>query len=281
MIKFLTMVLIYVSSIAAWSACDGNRQTITVPDPITTGNFDINLKVYRPVTTQKFPVVFILPPIVGETPLDGALALNFCLNGIGAYVLDVLNDPPESEQITNLNTHEDAFIRSELALGRLTMDLSVDQEVNGNFGIIGASLGGILSAYLAGANSLLKSSVILAGAGDVAHILAASEQESVKRLREARIQQFNLSGKNAYENFIRPFITRDPLIVAQNIPANSSFIFITRFDDAVPTTDQRQLARAINNPKIIELNNTHIPGIVEASTVFADEILEFFKARLQ
>lgn len=282
MFKLIIMLFILFTSIPSWSICDGTSQKFSHPDPVNTGTFDIQARVYRPLVTanQKFPIVFIFPPVVGETPVDGAMALNLCLSGIGAYVLDVRNDPSPEAQVTDLNTHEDGLIRAEFALNEILKTLQTDAEVSGNYGILGASLGGIISSYLMGVEPLLKAGVLLAAGGNIAEILAESEQEGVKILRNARIAAFNLPDVNAYENFIRPFITREPLVLAKNIKPNSVFMFIPNNDVDVPTANQRELANAIPGARVIELDNTHIPGIIEASTVFQDEIIKYFQDRL-
>jgi hypothetical protein len=43
-------------------------------------------KEYVP-SYQGAPVIFILPPIVGETQLDRQLALKFCHSGMAAYIV--------------------------------------------------------------------------------------------------------------------------------------------------------------------------------------------------
>jgi hypothetical protein len=283
MFKFTLLILFCLLSFPSWSQCDGATKTLSTPDPVNTETFEIVAKVYRPpaILNEKFPVVFILPPIVGETPLDAALALNLCLNGIGAYVLDVENDPPEEEQITNLNTHEDALIRAEFALNKLIAELNSDDEVSGEYGLMGASLGGILTGYLAGALPMIKASVIMAGGGNIAEILATSEQESVKDLRQKRISEFNLSNNEEYKELLTPYITRDPLFLASNITPDSVLMFIPKSDIDVPVKNQRDLASAIATPRVIELNSGHLPGIIEAGTVFADEIIKFYKDKLE
>lgn len=282
MYKFIVVILFSLFSFSSWPACDGALQKVSYPDPVNTTTFTIESKVYRPSVPagSKFPVVFILPPVVGETPLDGAFAFTLCANGIGAYILDVLNDPLPADQVQNLNTHEDGLIRAEFVLGKFLETFQSDPEISGNYGILGASQGGIISAYLLGIEPRLKAGVLLSAGGDIAEILTDSQQESVKRLREARIAAFSLPNDKAYENLVRPFITREPLIFTENIVPGSVLMFITKFDVDVPTKNQRELAQSIQGERVIELNNTHVPGIVEASTVFQDEIIKFFSERL-
>jgi dienelactone hydrolase len=280
--NLLFIILASFFTLEAHAACDGTVQTKSIPDPVNGSPFNIDARVYRPLVSagQRFPVVFILPPVVGETPLDGALGITLCLNGVGAYILDVINDPSEAEQIQNLNVHEDTLIRAETSLNLWITSLKADPDVKTSFGILGASQGGIISAYLAGVIPDIKSSVIIAGGGNIAEILANSEQDSVKKLRQDRMAAFNLTTTKQYEDLVRPFITLEPLFVANNMAANSSLIFVLTRDTFVPTKNQRELVRAIAKPKVININNEHVPGIIQASTLNAEDIIKFFKDRL-
>ena len=275
--KTLFFLIALISS-QAFAVCDGTPEKISFRDPVNSSQFDIEARVYRPL--GKFPVVFILPPIVGETPLDGALGLNLCINGIGAYILNVLNDPPDAEQVKNLNVHEDALIRAEFSVTKWIEKLKNDPLVNGQFGIMGASQGGILSAYLAGVVPELKASVLIASSGNVAEVLATSTQETVSSLRKKRKEFFNLSTDDEYEQFIRPWITLDPLFVASSIPPGTTLLFIMTRDTDVPTKNQREYRATLTGEKVIEINNTHVPGIVEATTLHSSEIINFFKGKL-
>lgn len=278
--KTLFFILHLLISFPLLAVCDGTSETIRFNDPVNKGQFEIEGRSYRPAR-DKFPVVFILPPIVGETPLDGALGVNLCLNGFGAYILNVLNDPPESEQVSNLNVHEDTLIRAEFAVSKWIEKLSGDPAVDGNFGIVGASQGGIISSYLAGILPDIKASVLIAASGNVARVLATSSQDSVASLRDKRLEFFKLSSVFEYEKLMRPWITLDPLNVARNIPAGSSLLFIMTKDTDVPTVNQRELASALRTPRVITLSNTHIPGIVEAATLRSGEIIDFLKEKLE
>lgn len=274
--KTLFFILLFVFSFSSFAACDGKGEIISFRDPVRKGQFDISARIYRPLK-EKFPVVFILPPIVGETPLDGALAANLCVNGFGAYILNVLNDPPDSEQVSNLNVHEDALIRAEFAIEKWMEKISVDPSFNGNFGILGASQGGIISSYLAGTFPQLKASVLIAAAGNVATVLSSSTQEAILSLKEKRKELFNIQSDQAYANLMRPYVTRDPLFVARNIPANSSLVFVMTKDTDVPTVYQRQLVRSLNSPEVITLSNSHVPGIIEAATLRSGDIIKFLR----
>lgn len=276
--KLIFISIMFLAFFEAHGACDGSGETLNLKDPVNGGVFDVEAKVYRPL--GNFPVVFILPPSPGDTPLDQALAVNMCLVGMGVYVLDILNDEPFESEITNLNSTEDSIIRADLAVSSYIDKLEDDANVSGRFGILGASLGGMLAAHLAGSESRLSASVFIAAGGNISTILANSTEENVKKLREARMERFGLTTKNQYKDLIDPYISGDPLFTARNIPKESSMIFVLNRDTEVPTVNQRQLRNALNEPKVVTLNADHILGIVEASTIRSQEIVGFLKDRL-
>jgi hypothetical protein len=275
MLKLTAFLFFIFYSSELLPQCTGQSRVISVPDPVNQSTFNIEMKVWRPFSPAgKFPVIFILPPIVGETPLDASLAAYFCLNNMAAYVLNVSNDPSEEEQILNLNVHEDALIRAEHALDILLDELEQDPAVSGKFGILGASLGGILSAYLSGNEPRIKATVLIAAGGDIPDILARSQQNAVRRLREKRIEKFSLKGPREYKILLEPFVTRGPLVFAPFI--ENALLYVLTLDLDVPTKNQRDLARAIPGARVRELTNIHVPGIIAASTVYAQEIKDFF-----
>lgn len=277
--RHLLIFFITVFSLNALAICDGTVELLSIPDPANKTTFDIESRVYRPAQGP-FPVVFILPPIVGETPLDGALGLSLCLSGFGAYVVDVLNDPPDAEEVLNLNVHEDALFRAEVALRTILAQLKLDPNVNQSYGILGASQGGIISSYLSGVIDELKATVLIASGGNIPEILASSEQEAVRTQREERMRVFNVQTSEQYRELVSPYVTLEPLVLARNIKPESTLMFVLTNDIDVPTKNQRDLAAVIPGREVIEINNTHVPGIIEASTRYADRILNFFRSRL-
>lgn len=238
------------------------------------------------ITGTKIPFVFILPPITGGNELDQSLALRFCSNKMGVYLLNILKDRPFIDEVYNFNTHNENLIRAHAAIRTIIEKISQNTNASGAFRILGSSLGGIQAAYIAGGEPQIKSTVILAGGGYLPGILALSDQESVVRQRDARedfLSQLGIlvPGDAAeLEEIYVPYIKQDPLKVAPNIPAGSAFMFIVIQDTSVPTRYQQELRAQIKYPRVIEIDSTHVLGIVEAGTVHAQEITEFLLEKL-
>ncbi|HXH76677.1 MAG TPA: hypothetical protein VNJ08_17030 [Bacteriovoracaceae bacterium] len=279
--SLLCFLLLAFYSLTAWSVCDGNERIFTLTDPTDQQAWNLSSFVYKPliVPGSPTPVVFILPPIIGANDLDRSLAIRFCLNGMSAYILNTIKDDPEDVEVYNLNTHNEALQRAHAGV-RAAIDELARDPGNGNFGILGASLGGIQAAYIAGIEPMIKSSVVLAGAGNIPGVLAYSDQERAVRVREARMQLLQMNDPAQYESLMSLFTTEDPLNVASAVPPDSMYFFVVLRDTSVPTIYQQQLVERIPAPKVQEIDATHILGIAGAGTSFAEEITRFLKERL-
>jgi len=279
---FLVIMSLVFSYSQAFAACDGLTASFPMIDPTDQQPFTVTAKVYRPLVSgkAKFPVVFILPPIVGETLLDRKLASKFCGMGMGAYIVNTVKDIPLEQEIPNLNVHDDSYVRALAGIRTVMISLEADPEVNGNFGILGMSLGGMLSAFIAGSEPKIKASVIVVGAGNVPGVLSYSEQERVKAQRDGRLKLFNLPDQEAYFNVLKPLVPNDPINVAQNIRPGSMYMFIANNDVTVPTRYQQELRRKVPDPLVYEMNANHFNGIVKAGTIHAGKIARFFQNQL-
>ena len=271
----------FTSSLWAADVCLGLQERFPIVDPTDGQPFDVKAKIYRPIIRGKAPVVFILPPIVGETVLDRRLASRLCNSGIAAYILEVVKEISLDDEIPNLQVHDDSYVRALAGIRRVIAALQEDPHLQQEYGIIGTSLGGMLATYIAGSEPTIKASVIVVGAGNVPGVLAYSDQERVKAQRTARLKLFNLPDQIAYEKLLQNMVPNDPITVASQIRPGSSYLFIATKDTTVPTRYQRELRSKIIDPKVFEMNANHFEGIVKAGTLHAEKINRFFQLMLR
>jgi dienelactone hydrolase len=283
-IIFFCGVFALVLSFNLFAQCDGHSQSFDTLDPIDYSAWSVGAHVFRPPSisgvTKKIPIVFILPPIIGANDLDRALALRLCTSGIGAYILEVIKKPSFAEEVWNLDSHYYAIQRVHTGVRTAIESLQKETDISGSFGVMGASLGALESAYIAGSEPAIKASVLLAGGGNLAGILAYSTQTNIKKIREARMTTFALPDQASYQKLLAPFIQADPLDYAKNIRSGSMMMFITLQDTEVPSRFQQEFRKAVSQPKVIEINAGHVDGIVEAGTLHAEEIVHFFQKQL-
>jgi len=274
--KLLIALLMLVMTSSTWALpCDGHGESISIIDPTDNKEWKIDAKVFTPLDSKTYPVVFLLPPSVGDTILDNSLATNFCLKGMGAYVLNLVKQIPTGYEIPNFNLQDEAADRALAGIRAVMATLDSSGLANGKYGIVGASLGGILASYIAGSEPRIKASVLIAAGGNIPFILATSTQEAVKAQREGRFSLLGINDPTHYENILKPFIQNDPINVAPNILAETTLQFIMLRDTKVPTITQIQLNNRLNRSEVIQIDRAHVPGIVEAVTVHVEKISFF------
>lgn len=275
--KYLLLCLLVLIPQIVFANCEETSLRSQTIDPTDKTHWDITSKSY--LTDRSNSFVFILSPIVGETILDRRVARKLCSQGINAVIANVVKkDNPDTADM-DLTIHNNSYIRALAGVQSLISKVQ-DTRSKARFGILGMSLGGMLSAYIAGSDTRIEASVIVAGAGNVAGVLANSDQELVKGQRERRYEIFNLGTPEDYENLIRKFVPDDPINVAKNIKAKSTYLFIANNDTTVPTQYQRELREAIDSPLVYTMNVGHTQALIRAGTIHADKIVRFFKRRL-
>jgi hypothetical protein len=276
------LLFVFLVSFSALAACDGHVENFPMIDPTDQKPFNVTAKVFRPELgkSEKMPVIFILPPIVGETIIDRKLAAKFCGLGMGAYIVNTVKDIPLEEEIPDLSVHDKSYVRALAGVRTVIASLETDPSINQNFGILGMSLGGMLATFVAGSETKIKASVIVVGAGNVPGVLAYSEQERVKAQREGRQKLFNIPNQKTYEEILKPLVPNDPINVAPNIRPGSMYMFIAVKDVTVPTRFQQELRNKVPDPLVYEMNANHFNGIVKAGTIHAGKIANFFLSQL-
>lgn len=262
-------------------ACDEEAGTLVISDPADGTDFSVQMKKYHPKKAGKVPAVFILPPIVGETILDRRLAEKFCANGISSYILNVIRVTTPEEDVRNLKIHDYSYQRALIGVRAVIAKLEQDPSIVPRFGILGMSLGGMLSAYVAGAEPKISASVIVVGAGNVAGVLSHSDQELVVKQRQDRMAFYGLKSIADYEQYLGMFVTEDPLMVAHKVRPQSMYLFIARSDSTVPTRFQNQLRSSVRDPLVFEMSGGHFEGIVKAGTIHSGKITRFLKNALR
>ena len=279
--KKIIITFLLLKSISCWAGCKVESTSFQLIDPIDQKPWQIVAKAYRPETKSpfKFPIVFVLPTIIGETILERKLAQSLCRRGMGAYVLNLVKVDSFEDQITNLNIHDDLYVRALAGIRHIISKLQNDPKTSGKFGIIGASQGGMISTFIAGSEPLIKSSVVIVAGGNVSAILAYSDQKGVKKQRLARMKYFGITNQADYEQLLKNKIPHDPISVANQILPGSLYFFLGTQDKTVPTRFQQQLKDKIPEPLVFEMRASHLEGVIKATTIHFNKISRFFLNR--
>lgn len=278
-LAFLIIFSVLNATDALAASCSGGLKKYTVNDPIDLIPFELAAKEYRPFSPEqsKIPVVFIIPTILGDGLIEKRIAEKICSKGMGAYILNVVKGMTPEEEVSDLNSHDNLYVRGLAFVKSMIKELKKDDKINGRFGILGLSQGGMISAYIAGSEPEISASVIVAGAGNVPGVIAYSDQERVAGVREARMSKLSIPDQKSYELFFKDLVPHDPISVAQNVPAGSMYLFIALEDTTVPTRYQLELRDKVRAPLVYEMNSGHVSAIVKAGTIHTNKITSFFR----
>lgn len=278
--KLYFAILMLISSLSTFAACDGLVENHPMIDPTDGKEFIVTAKGYKPYL-KNAPVVFILPTIIAESAVERRLANRFCKNGINAFILDVVKDTTPEEELPNLNAHDESYVRALAGVRKVISNLKKDPTLAESYGLMGLSLGGIQAAFIAGSEPLIKASVVVVGAGNVPSILAYSDQKIVAKQRVERFKLFNIPDQKAYATTLKPLIPNDPINVALNVLPGSMYMFIALNDKTVPTKYQQELRSKISQPLVYEIRTNHVGAVIKAGSIHAGKITNFFLRKLR
>ncbi len=278
--KFYLGSILVLFTLQGFAACDGSPQDFIINDPIDHIPFTVTAKVYRPDSLLKVSTVFIIPPIVGETPIDRGMAQKICSSGMAAYILNVVKDVTIDYEINHYSIHDETYVRALSSVQSVISELEKDSGMNGKFGILGMSLGGMISTYVAGSEPKILASVIVVGAGNVPGVISYSDQKRVAAIREGRMEKFNIPDQASYEQIFKNLVPHDPISVAANIRPGSMYLFIAVNDTTVPTRYQQELRSKVADPLVFEMKGNHVQGIIKAGTIHSRNITNFFSNQL-
>lgn len=281
--NIITIFLFLVFSSSLWADCNSEITVYDIKDPVDRSEWQVSSKSFFPKVEagEKFPVIFVLPSIMGESPLERSMARRLCNRKIGAVILDIVKEAPFEEQVKNLNFEDQMMIRALHSFKHIMKKVKLLPEVSGRIGILGISQGALASAYISGSVSDIDSTVLIVGAGNLRGVLTESENRKVEAVREARMAHFKLETEDQYRALLRTRVPHDPLSVASKIKPDSTYFFIGTEDTTVPTQYQRELFDKIRGAKIYEMKASHIEAILKALTFNSDLIFDFLADQLE
>ncbi|MFP5490485.1 MAG: hypothetical protein ACLGG0_03245 [Bacteriovoracia bacterium] len=279
MYKFILALLFFLASSFSYAVCSGNLRFFEMGDPVDQSVWKLKTREFVPALTLS-PVIFILPPIVGETALDRQLAMRFCNSGMTVYIVHITRPIPRARETEDFTVHDDAYLRAQAAIQFMMNWLNSETLTQRKFGILGMSLGGVLASYVAAMEPQIVASTIIAGAGNSAGLIAHSDQRIVVELRLRRMRALGISSVADYEAELRRVLRIDPLDVVASIAPGSMYMFIPNSDTTVPVRYQRQLRYAVREPLVYVMRGFHKSGLIKATYLHGGKITSFFRKRL-
>jgi dienelactone hydrolase len=247
-------------------------------------NNTVSLKVFIPTERQSGVPVVLITHYWGAKDLRAEEALAEDLNdrGIGAAIMTLpyhLSRTPAGHGSGDLAIVPDperlvlTMLQCEQDVRRSLDFLDSRPEVkHGGYGLVGTSLGAIVSGLVYAIEPRVHDAAFLVGGVDLARILWTSSR--VVQVRE----QLKKAGWT--EDRIRKVLAPvEPLSYLPRQTPCSTFVIYGRFDTVVPNECTRELIEHLASPDVLELETGHYGGLfvkskvlTTVSTFFADKL---------
>lgn len=223
---------------------------ITLKTPVG----ETSIEYYQKRNKITDELVFVFPILGGNYWFERYYAKYLVRHGVDAAI--ILRNP-EFKKPEKIDRIEE-MLREGIIRDRLTMDYMEKNYGKKQFGSFGISRGGINVAITAGADTRLRSNVIVMGGTDVVGIFRNTNQRGVGRYIN-KVLAFKGNGytKADFLDFLEKAIKTDPKRLSKYIDARHTLMFITVFDKTVPASFQHKLRKEIGNPETIYLATDH------------------------
>lgn len=263
------------AALTASSTCKANLKRFSVYNSQNNLVGSALAREYQPEKNNslKFGRMVILPPTRGETALEKTYARELCQLG---YLSQIILSWPEIEyDFNDLRSHDATIYRIRDTFDSLIAD---DQRP---VGVLGTSLGGIMTTSLIPFEPRIKAVVFIMSGVDIPYIISQTTQPLFEKQRAYRMQKYGLKTSKEYEMFMKSYISIEPKDLLRNtFSLPSSLHVVSEKDDMVPSNAQMELIKLFPNPEIIKVNSAHIPSIIRTNLFNKKKIFKFIDRNL-
>lgn len=197
---------------------------------------------------ENSPCLIVLPPTGGGMDIPKRFAEYFAEQGfttLAFYRRERFFNPEKT-----LEYNEHLFRQSVIDVRRAIDFLYTQPEVDTNkLGIMGASLGGIISSLATAADSRIKATAMLISGGNLPKILDRSNYSRIARFRDGLIRQYNIS-RSEISEFTEPYLKPiDPITYAKRIDPSKMLMINGYLDTIIPLSAARDTWVAFGKPE--------------------------------
>jgi len=238
---------------------------------------DIVLDYFEITSEIKSPVILVLPIFGGSNYFANTFAEYFAENGFSAIIV---HRQKKYKTFKDLNKM-DRILRQIVFDHKQTLDwIEMQADLDSDsIGVFGISMGSIKAALISSLDKRIKASVMCLSGGNLAEIIATSDEKGVVRRRDEYMKEHNISQGEFY-NILQSKITCDPINYAEYIDAANSLIVLGRFDSAVPYKNGIELWDKIGKPEKITMLTGHYTAILGLPYIKMKS-LDFFNRKLK
>jgi hypothetical protein len=233
----------------------------------------IEIDYYRPVSTNRLPIIMVLPMLGGGYELERHFANYFASHGYAAAI--VRRDRRQKEmKIEEL----DILMRQMVMDHRQVVDwFEAQPELDASrLGIFGVSMGGIKGALLVALEPRIKAAALGLAGGDLPYILTRTTEGGLVRRREQELKTRHITLEQS-EQQLRDIITCDPINYAPFVDPRKVMLVLARNDTVVPIEKGVELKEKMGNPETIFIPGGHYTAVLAIPYIKSQSMMFFEK----
>jgi len=187
-----------------------------------------------------------------------------------------------SVEFSNANTLEDLnFTLRQLIIDqRLGLDFLQDSSgPDTPLGILGVSMGGILSCILTAVDQRPSASVLIMAGSKLSEVLVQTRGRTMVKLRE-RLMKIHGWNQSDLKSHLEQGLRYDPSALTSHISRDKILLFLTLFDGYIPFDSQLTLRQGLGLPEAYLLPTGHYTARIYIQSI-QSRSLEFFQRRFQ
>ena len=234
----------------------------------------IEVDYYRPVSTNRLPIIMVLPMLGGGYELERHFAGYFASHGYAAAI--VRRDRRQKQmKVEEL----DLLMRQMVIDHRQVVDwIETRSELDSKkLGIFGVSMGGIKGAILIALESRIKAAALGLTGGDLPFIISHTTESGLVRRRAKELEERNITIEES-EQQLRRIITCDPITYAGYVDPRKVMLVLANNDTVVPIQKGIELKEKMSNPETIFIPGGHYTAVL-AIPYIKSQSMAFFEKR--
>ncbi|MEO1204131.1 MAG: alpha/beta fold hydrolase [Pseudomonadota bacterium] len=237
----------------------------------------ITFEYYELPGDEPAPVAIVLPILNGQKDIVRPFASYFAKHGYASIIVDTSQRRTLSTDLVD----PERALRAAVQRHRRMLDwVETQDKLDAERVVVfGASLGGINAMYLASLDDRIRAVVPALAAGDLPMLFIETEEPRVRNAVADAKATLEMTS-DEFRRFLEDNIETRILELAGFVDASRVQMVIARYDDTVPTAQQRDLRAALGNPETITLPTGHLTAAAyifylrKKALRFFDRILE-------
>lgn len=238
---------------------------------------ELKFHYYRADKIGTRPLVLVLPPIIGSTPIDRIVAETLAKNEVDVIV------PEFGPVLRNANSLEVAnqTVTGYLIALRLLIKEIVNEpskEIDSNkVGVYGMSLGAVIASVMVGLSEDVTHAYIVNGGGNLGEISQYSEQTIVKNFRQ-RVMDNKSMQKEEWIEAVKKNFLFEPLHFARYTEGKKIFMVMCKSDLVIPYKNQIELWNALSQPAFMTSTfHSHVGTIIKWVIKSRYDLIDFMQ----